>query len=124
MLWPATLAVHMTPAATAPSPVDTAIGYLLSYGVLGVVALALAFRFIVPRSALDDARTQARADLAAENERLIREKTRAEEQRDDALKIAQDKILPTLVQFTAATGALLPVLQQIAGQHANRGPGR
>jgi threonine dehydrogenase-like Zn-dependent dehydrogenase len=112
------------------SPVDTAAGsivsYILGYGPIGIIALAFAFRFIVPRSAVDEAKEQARRDLVAENERLITEKTRAEEQRDDALKIAQVQLVPLLVQFTATTGALLPLLQELVTRREGheRGTGR
>jgi hypothetical protein len=117
------LAAH----ASSVSPVDAAtgslIGYILGYGPIGVIALAFAFRFIVPRSAVDEAKEQARRDLVEENKRLVTEKTRAEEQRDDALKIAQVQIVPLLIQFTATTGALLPLLQELVSRREDRDRG-
>ncbi len=113
MPWPATLVAY----AASVSPVDSAtgsvVGYVLNYGILGVVALAFAFRFIVPRSAVDSAEARARADLVKENERLIAEKTHAEAQRDDALQVAQTQIVPLLVTFNATVSALLPLLQEL-----------
>jgi len=121
MPWHALLAA----AADPGSPVDSAVTYVLNYGILGVVALAFAFRFIVPRSAVDDARTQARADLSKENDRLIKEKAHAEEQRDDALRIAQDQVVPLLVSFNATVAALLPLLQELVSRREghDRGTG-
>jgi hypothetical protein len=120
-------------ATTAVSPVDAAtnslISYILGYGVVGIVALAFAFRFIVPKGAVEAAVQTARADLVAELERLRAEKTKAEEQRDEALKIAQVQIVPLLTTFSATTTALLPLLQELVARRdrsegaRDRGPG-
>ena len=116
--------------ATSVSPVDAAtgslVGYILNYGVLGVVALALGFRVIVPRSAVDEAKEQARRDLVEENKRLIAEKIHAEESRDDALRVAQTQIVPLLVTFNATVAALLPLLQEMVSRREghDRGNGR
>jgi hypothetical protein len=110
MTWLAEVGPSVTPIGSATSDIVT---YILGYGVVGIVALAFAFRFIVPRSALDEAREQARADLVKENERLIAEKRQAEEQRDEALKVAQTQIVPLLTTFTATTSALIPLLQEL-----------
>lgn len=103
--------------AGSVSPVDAAtgsiVGYILGFGPIGIIALAFAFRFIVPRSAVDEAKDQARADLVKENERLIKEKLHAEEQRDDALRVANDQIVPLLISFNATVSALLPLLQEL-----------
>lgn len=110
----------VTPIATATSDL---VSYILGYGVLGVVAVAFAFRYIVPKGAVE----AARADLIAELERVREEKHHAEEQRDEALKIAQTQIVPLLTSFTATTSALMPLLQELVryreGTHG-RGPGR
>lgn len=106
--------------AASVTPVDSAtgslVGYILGYGPIGIIALAFAFRFIVPRSAVDEAKEQARRDLVEENKRLIAEKTHAEESRDDALRIAQEQIVPLLVTFNATVAALLPLLQELVGR--------
>ena len=122
-----TLLIHL---ASSVSPVDAAtgsiVGYVLGFGPIGIIALAFAFRFIVPRSAVDEAKDQARRDLLKENERLITEKTHAEEQRDDALRIAQEQIVPLLVSFNATVAALLPLLQELVSRREghDRGTGR
>lgn len=100
-------------AGTEVTPVGQATGdivsYILGYGVLGIVAVAFAFRYIVPRGAVE----AARADLIAENKRLREEKAHAEEQRDEALRIAQTQLVPLLTSFTATSSALLPLLQEL-----------
>jgi Tfp pilus assembly protein PilN len=117
--WPllAVLAANVTPVDQATSSL---ISYVLGYGVLGIVAVALAFRFIVPRSAVEDAREQARSDLIAQVgrlerqiEQLQREKKEAEDQREDQMKFAQVQLVPLLVNFTSATAALIPLLQEL-----------
>ena len=114
MTWiPFLLAADVSPVGTATSDIVT---YILSFGPVGVIALAFAFRFIVPAKAVDEAASRARADLIAERERLIEEKTRAEEQRDDALRIAQTHLVPLLTTFTATTSALLPLLQELVSR--------
>jgi hypothetical protein len=50
--------------------------------------------------------------LSAENTRLISEKGRAEDQRDDALKLTQAQV-PIMQNFTAIAGSLLPILQEL-----------
>jgi hypothetical protein len=101
-----------TPGGTV-TPLGAATGdivtYILSFGVLGVVALALAFRFLVPKGTVE----AARADLLAELDRVRAEKTKAEEQRDEALRIAQTQLVPLLTSFTATASALLPLLQEL-----------
>lgn len=113
-------------AAESVTPVGTAAGdivsYILGYGVLGVVVLAFAFRYIVPKGALD----AARADLIGELERLRAEKAHIEEQRDEALKVAQTQLVPLLTSFTATSSALLPLLQELVRFREDlhgRGPG-
>lgn len=119
------LLAQATPAASV-TPLDSAsdsvVGYVLGYGPLGVVALALAWlifkgwRLISPAGEAqirDAARNESRADLLAERDRILTEKQQAEDQRDEALMIARDQLMPLLVQFTATTSALLPILQEI-----------
>lgn len=111
-----------TPTGTV-TPVDAVTGdivsYILSYGVLGVVSLALAFRFLVPRSAVTEARQQARADLLEERTRILEEKAKAERERDEALRVARD-LAPMLVSFTSATQSLLPLLQDLVSRREHR----
>lgn len=113
----------VSPVGAAASDIVT---YVLGYGVLGVAVVLFVLRIIVPRSVVDEAREQARRDLVKENERLIAEKVKAEEQRDEALKVARDQLVPLLLSFTAATNSLLPLLQDVVntreGRHHDRNP--
>ena len=112
--------------ATDSVPIGSAVGdivsYILGYGVLGVVAVAMAFRYLVPKGGVE----AARADLLRELERVRAEKTHAEEQRDEALKIATEQIVPLLTSLTATSSALLPLLQELVRFREDphgRGPG-
>lgn len=109
---------------TDVTPIDSAtssiVSYVLGYGLAGLIALAFAFRFIVPASVLKEARENARADLKAELDRTIAEKREAEEQRDEALRLAQSQLVPILVQFTSATDSLLPLLRELLSRREGR----
>jgi hypothetical protein len=140
VLWLPLAAHGLTVLAQAPgtslTPIDSAsesvVGYILGFGPLGIVALAMAWlllrgwRLVPPgfeSSVRDAARADARADLIAERDRIITEKQQVEDQRDEALQVARDQLLPLLVNFTASTQALLPILQgQVAqGKPLRRG---
>lgn len=118
MQWPY-LAMLGQPAGA--TPVDSAqtsiVSYILSFGPLGVIVLAFAFRWIVPgksvEKAVETARTEARTDLVAERDRLLKEKQDVEAQRDDALKVLRDQVTPMLISFTSTTQSLLPLLQEL-----------
>jgi uncharacterized membrane protein len=73
--------------------------------VLGLVVLGIFFGWIWAKPAVDR--------LIAERDRLIEEKMRAEAQRDAAIAIAQDQIVPLLTTFVATTHTLIPLLQEI-----------
>jgi hypothetical protein len=77
----------------------------LNYGVLGLVVIGLVMGWLWAKPAVDR--------LIAERDRVIEEKKRAEEQRDAALAIAQDKIVPLLTSFVSTTQTLIPLLHQI-----------
>ena len=105
---------------------DAAVSTILGYGVLGIVALALALRFLVPKGAVDDARNEARTDLLAQverlekdNERLRQDKKAVEDQTGRGAAVHPAKLVPLLVQFTGATSALIPLLQELV----SRAPG-
>jgi hypothetical protein len=116
--------VWLPAGATNVTPISTITGdlvsYILGYGVLGIVALALAFRFLVPAKALDQMRETARADLVEENRRLLARAEKAEAQRDDALRIAQDQLIPLLTSFTVTSQALIPLLQGLVRDQEGR----
>jgi hypothetical protein len=107
--------------------VTAAVQQILGYGVLGAVALALAWIVykgaFVPQKRSDEQVTAARADLLRENEQLRADKIRAEEQRDEALKIARDQVVPLLTTFNATVASLLPILQELA-RYRDDGPSR
>lgn len=113
-VWLQVLAVAVTPGGTGA---DALISYVLGFGPLGVGVVLYTLRVIVPAKAADkaaeQARETARADLVRENDRLIAEKTKAEEQRDAALKIAQEQIVPLLTSFVATSQSLIPLLQEL-----------
>jgi len=116
-------------AASNVSPLTSASGdivsYIVSYGPLGIIALALAWVLykgwqVVSPARLAAIRDDARADLVAENKRLIDEKHAAEQVRDEALRMANDQIVPVLASFNATMSALLPVLQDLVARGETR----
>jgi len=135
MPWPAALAFHLASVTPVDAATGSITGYIVGYGPLGIIALAMAWLFfkgwrLIPPAREDQirggARDDGRADLLKEVERLVAEKAHVEEQRDDALKIAQTQIVPLLVQFNATVAALLPLLQELVSRREghDRGIGR
>jgi hypothetical protein len=127
VLW---LAWTLSQGPSSVTPVDNAassiVGYITSFGVLGVVAVAFAFGWLKSGRATErdraTARNEARADLEAELARTIARAEHAEEQRDEALKMAQTQLVPLLGSFTSTTGALIPLLQEVVrAQEGQRG---
>jgi hypothetical protein len=120
---------YVAQGPSSVSPLDTAtdslIGEIASYGLLGILTLAVCFlwyrgwRLVPPgfeTTVRDAARMDARADLIAERDRAIAEKHTAEQQRDEAMTVASSQLVPLLLSFTSATQALLPLLQALVGQ--------
>ena len=123
------LAFALTGPGTSVTPVDAATssitGYLLGFGPLGIIALAVSWllykgwRLMSPAreaAITESARAQARADLERENARIIAE-------RDDAMQVAR-QMIPLLAQFTATTTALIPLLQELVRNQERRNGGR
>jgi hypothetical protein len=122
--WAASLAAE-TPAITAPEVFQTVIA-ALNLGVLGWMCLLfvkghlhsdgevdrLTAAHEVEMNRVVTAHAVVVQRLTAENQRLINEKARIEDQRDDALKLAQAQV-PILQNFTAVASNLLPVLQEL-----------
>ena len=115
------------------TPVDQAtsslISYIVSFGAIGVFALLAGWlllrgwRLVSPaelESIREKARDEGRADLLAERERIIGEKHAAEDQRDEAMTVARDNLVPLLANFTSATQALLPILQGQVSQRSSK----
>src|ERR1700761_724183 len=123
-------------AESLPSDaITSSVNQILGYGLLGILALALVWLFVVKgwrvispaaeKELRASARTEGRADLERENGRLIAEKQELAEQRDDAIKIAQTQVVPLLTSFNATMTALLPLLQRlVADQEAHGGAPR
>jgi hypothetical protein len=122
VLWGGYLAVAMNHGiaagtSTASDPITAATSQLLGYGVLGIAVIVLAWvvyqgSFVTEKAAAERV-TAARADLLAENERLRTEKQKAEDQRDAALKVAQEQLVPLLTSFVATSQSLIPLLQEL-----------
>lgn len=74
------------------------IGYLFQYGIPGLVIAALLVGLIWAKPAVD---------------RLIRDKEKAEAQRDDLLRVYEEKMLPALTDSIAVTRDLKPVIQEV-----------
>jgi hypothetical protein len=97
------------------TPVDGAttslVQYIVSFGVLGVVAVAFAFGFIVPRKTVDRARDEARGDLLKENERLDAAWKELQGKHAELEEFVRAQLVPAVVQFTAVAQSLIPLLQ-------------
>lgn len=111
-------AVTLVWAATSAGQADLTgeITPLLNYGVLGLLVLAIFFGWVWARPSVDrvvEEKDASIARLTAERDRLIEERKRAEDQRDAALSIAQDKIVPLLTSFVSTSQTLIPLLQEI-----------
>jgi hypothetical protein len=109
-----------------PSLADEVTPYL-NYGVLGLLVLAIFFGWVWAKPAVDRIiaeRDAAVAQLIAERDRLIEERARAEQQRDAALAIAQDKIVPLLTSFVSTSQTLIPLLQEIVREGTDDRPRR
>lgn len=141
MLWLALPGVPGLPllaqgAADTVSSVDGAAGsivtYLLGWGPLGIFLVALGWllfkgwRLVSPEAA-QAIREEGRADLVAERDRVITEKTserdrltadkrEAERERDEAIRLRDETLrmlLPLMTNFTSSTQSLAPVLQNL-----------
>jgi hypothetical protein len=102
---------------SSPDVLTAAVQQLLGYGIIGVVALALAWIVykgaFVPTKRVDELITASRADLLRENEQLRAELAKTQDQRDALQRFIQDQLLPLLGNFTNATSSLLPILQRL-----------
>ena len=132
MPWLAVLAASVTPVDAATGSIT---GYILGFGPLGIFALTMAYllfrgwRLLSPAAVTAEriaARDEGRTDLLKELDRALADKHQAEEQRDDALRVARDQFVPLLVQFNATVAALLPLLQEMVSRREghDRGNGR
>lgn len=128
------LAASETPALTAPEIFQDGVA-VLNLGVLGWMCLLFVRNHLHSDGEIDrlvaahevemnrvvTAHAVVVERLTAENQRLINEKSRAEEQRDDALKLAQSQV-PIMQNFTAIAGNLLPILQELTRYRTEDAP--
>jgi hypothetical protein len=98
-------------AASSDDAITKTISTILNYGILGIVALALAFRWLVPKGAVEEAREQGRADVVAERDRALARADKAEEKLETQQRLAQEQLLPLLQSFVRSTDTLIPILQ-------------
>lgn len=99
------------------------IAPFLNYGVLGLAFLGILLGWIWAKPSVERVLAEKDASierLQAERDRLIAEKTRAEEQRDAAIAIAQDRIVPLLTSFVSTTQTLIPLLQEVVRESDDR----
>lgn len=74
------------------------VSFLLQYGIPGLVIAALLLGFLWAKPAVD---------------RLITDKERAENQRDELLRVYEEKMLPALADSIVITRDLKPVIQDV-----------
>jgi hypothetical protein len=72
--------------------------YILQYGFPGVVIVSMLVGLIWAKPAVD---------------RLIKDKEKAEAQRDDLLRVYEEKMLPALTDSITITRDLKPVIQDV-----------
>jgi len=77
----------------------------LNFGVLGLVVLSLITGWLWTKPSVER--------LQQERDRLLKEREKADAQRDQMAQVLQDKLLPVVGDFIATTRALMPVLQQL-----------
>lgn len=107
-MWPPYLSViasASTASTLSGSDIVQVILSAVNLGVLGIVFWLFIQGHLHTDSEVDR--------LGAENARLVEEKHAAEQQRDEAMKLAQSQIVPLLSSFVGTTSALLPLLQDL-----------
>jgi hypothetical protein len=119
-MWAPLLLAAANPGGSLPTSgtdlLQTALA-VVNAGVLGLVF----FLFLTGRLHSDSEVGR----LTSENNRLVTEKREAEERRDEALRVANEKLVPLLVNFVNVTSVLIPLLQQVVArqEQEKRGPG-
>lgn len=96
----------ISPLAASNSIFDP-VSEWANFGVLGLVMLGLLTGWLSAKPTTDLYKEQLATALI--------DKAKAEGQRDAALEITQDKVIPLLTEFNSTTQALLPLLQNMAG---------
>lgn len=70
----------------------------VQYGVLGLIIVALLLGWLWAKPAVD---------------RILADKARAEQQRDDLLRVYEEKVMPALLESTNAVASLRPTLEEV-----------
>ncbi|MET9262420.1 hypothetical protein [Amycolatopsis sp. NPDC004079] len=77
----------------------------VNFGVLGLVVLSLITGWIWTKPSVDK--------LIEERDRAIKQREKADAQRDAMAQVLQERLLPVVGDFITTTRALMPVLQQL-----------
>lgn len=123
-----------------PSPTDNVLGPAVStiagYGLVGVALLVLGWLYsrgwrLVSPAREKEIREEARADLLTQIAQLIAAAGRGEQEKhdirqqlDEQMRFAQSNLVPLLVNFTNATSALIPLLQELVRYREDNSDGR
>jgi hypothetical protein len=92
------------PSAAGDTPALTDVTTWVNFGVLGLVVVGLLTGWVWTKPSVDK--------LLEERDRALREREKADIQRDAMAQVLQEKLLPVVGDFITTTRALLPVLQQ------------
>lgn len=114
-------------AAAGDQGVAAELTPFLNLGVLGLLTVAIFMGWVWARPAVEKVVAEKDASigrLEAERDRLIAEKAKAEEQRDAAIAIAQDKIVPLAATLVSTNSMLVPLLQEIVREGGDDRPRR
>lgn len=95
----------MTLAAGDPGSTLSDVTTWVNFGVLGLVVLSLLTGWLWAKPSVDK--------LQAEKDRAVKDRERADAQRDAMATVLQDKLLPVISEFVSTTRAIMPVLQQL-----------
>lgn len=127
-------------SAENPSPTDNVLGPAVStiagYGLVGIALLVLGWLYsrgwrLVSPAREKEIREEARADLLTQITQLLtaagrgeQEKRDIRQQLDEQMRFAQSNLVPLLVNFTNATSALIPLLQELVRYREDSSDGR
>jgi hypothetical protein len=92
-------------AADTTGPALSDVTTWINFGVLGLVVLSLITGWLWTKPSVEK--------LLEERDRLVKERERADAQRDAMAQVLQERLLPVIGDFISTTRALLPVLQQL-----------
>ncbi len=117
MPWALPLLATVNPGGSLPTSPGDVLQLALAVVNAGVLGLVF-FLFVTGRLHSDSEVGR----LTKEIERLVTEKAHAEAQRDEAVRAAQEKLVPLLVNFVSVTSVLIPLLQQAVARQELGGP--